>query len=285
MLLVVGVEAFVRRDIGATSAVPTPSLPRALVGLHGPAGRAAGEMLAPALSWGIGLGLFGLMIAGSGSSFEEQIAKAPEFVKLLQTVFPGLDLGTTGAFLQLVFIEFGLILAGLAGATLAATWASDETSGRLEMLLATPLARIRWVLAGGAGVLAGVAVIVVLSAAGIALGAAMTGGELVRPVVGTLSLGLYALAIAGIGIAAGGLIGTGAAGPVAAIVTILIWMIGIVGPPLGLPDAIQTLSLTSHYGQPMLGNWDPVGIVASLVLAAGGVGLGAWGFARRDLRG
>jgi ABC-2 type transport system permease protein len=285
VLLAVGVEAFVRRDLGATSAVPTPSLPRALVGLRGPAGRAAGEMLTPALSWGIGLGLFGLMIAGSGSSFEEQLAKAPDFVKLLQTVFPGLDLGTTGAFLQLVFVEFGLILAGLAGATLASTWASDETSGRLEMLLATPLARIRWVLAGGAGVLAGVAVIVALSAAGIALGAMITGGELVRPVLGTLSLGLYALAIAGIGIAAGGLIGTGAAGPVAAIVTILIWMIGVVGPPLGLPDAVQGLSLTSHYGQPMLGSWDPIGIVASLVLAVGGVGLGAWGFARRDLRG
>ncbi len=45
------------------------------------------------------------------------------------------------------------------------------------------------------------------------------------------------------------------------------------------------LALTAHYGQPMLGNWDPVGIVVSLVLAVGGVGLGAWGFARRDLQG
>jgi hypothetical protein len=35
----------------------------------------------------------------------------------------------------------------------------------------------------------------------------------------------------------------------------------------------------------MLGQWDPVGIVASVVLAVGGVALGAWGFRRRDLRG
>jgi hypothetical protein len=34
----------------------------------------------------------------------------------------------------------------------------------------------------------------------------------------------------------------------------------------------------------MLGQWDGVGIVASLVLAVGGVALGAWGFNRRDLR-
>jgi hypothetical protein len=34
----------------------------------------------------------------------------------------------------------------------------------------------------------------------------------------------------------------------------------------------------------MLGQWDPVGIVASLVLAFGGLAVGAWGFNRRDLR-
>jgi len=34
----------------------------------------------------------------------------------------------------------------------------------------------------------------------------------------------------------------------------------------------------------MVGVWDPVGIVASLVLAIGGVALGTWGFQRRDLR-
>jgi hypothetical protein len=35
---------------------------------------------------------------------------------------------------------------------------------------------------------------------------------------------------------------------------------------------------------PMLGQWDPAGIVASVVLAFGGVAVGAWGFARRDIR-
>jgi hypothetical protein len=35
----------------------------------------------------------------------------------------------------------------------------------------------------------------------------------------------------------------------------------------------------------MLGQWDPVGIVASLGLLVAGLLLGAWGFARRDVRG
>jgi len=284
VLFTVGVEAFVRRDIGATSAVPTPSLPASLAGLRGPAGRAAGEMLPSALAWGIGLGFFGLLIAGSGSSFEEQLVKAPDFVRLLETVFPGIELGTTGAFLQLLFVELGLVLAGLAGATLVSSWASDETSGRLELVLATPLARRRWVVSGGVGALIGIVLITVFAAAGIALGAVITGDDIVTPVLGAISLGIYALAIAGIGIAVGGVVGTGAAGPAAAIVTIAIWLIDIIAPPLGLPDAVHELALTSHYGQPMLGSWDPVGIVASLALAVGGVAIGMWGFARRDLQ-
>jgi hypothetical protein len=49
-------------------------------------------------------------------------------------------------------------------------------------------------------------------------------------------------------------------------------------------DGVRQLAITSHYGQPMVGVWDPVGIVVSLVHAVGGVAIGEWGFARRDLR-
>jgi len=284
VLFAVGIEAFVRRDIGVTSTIRTPSLPRSLVGLGGPAGRTAANTLPSSVAWGLGLGLFGLMIAGSGQSFVEQLGKSPDFARLLATVFPGADIGTVGGFLQLVFVEFGLILAGLAAATLVAGWASDETSGRLELLLATPLARARWVIAGGVGVVAGIVVIMAITVAGIAIGATMTGGDIVTPMVGTLSLGLYAIAMAGIGIAIGGVIGTGAAGATVAILTVLTWFAGTIAPALGLPDAVHDLALTTHYGQPMLGLWDPVGIVASVVLAIGGIAIGAWGFRRRDLR-
>ena len=221
---------------------------------------------------------------GPGDRSSSSSAHRPEFNDLLGSIFPGIDIATVGGFLQLLYVEFGLILAGLAAATLVSNWASDETSGRLEMLLATPLARMRWVVSGGIGVFAGIVLIVALAAVGIAVGAMITGGDVVGPVAGSLVLGLYAIALAGIGIAVGGLIGTGAAGPTVAILTIVIWFIDIIAPAMSLPDAVHELALTAHYGQPMLGIWDPVGIVASLVLAVGGVAIGAWGFARRDLR-
>ena len=285
VLSVVGVEAFARRDIGATSPIPTPSLPRALVGLQGPTGRGIGQNLPSSIAWGLGIGLFGLAIAGSGKSFIDELGKATDFVKLLSQVFPGFDIRSVGGFLQLLFVEFGMILAGLAAATLVAVWASDETSGRLEFLLATPLSRTRWVTSGAVAAFVGVVVVTVMTMVGIAVGAIIAGSEIATPVAGTLVLGLYAAALVGIGIAVGGVFGTSYAGPFVAIFTIVTWFIGIIGPALNLPDIVSELALTSHYGFTMLGRWDAVGVAASIILAVGGVLVGAWGFRRRDLRG
>jgi ABC-2 type transport system permease protein len=285
VLIVIGVEAFVRRDIGQTTAIPTPGLPRALVGLRGPADRTFGALLPSALAWGLGIGLFGLLIAGSGRSFIEQLGESPQFMELLSSIFPNVDIASVGGFLQLLFIQFGLVLAGLAAATLVGTWASDETSGRLEFLLATPLSRRRWVTGGGIGLLGAVAVMVVLAVLGIALGAVIAGeADLGTPLAGTIVLGLFAVAMAGVGVAVGGLLGSRFAGPVVALVVIVTWFLDTLAPALNLPDAAREVALTAHYGQPMLGQWDFVGVAASLVLAVGGVLIGAWGFRRRDLQ-
>ena len=283
VLLAIGIEAFVRRDIGQTSTIPTPSLPRALKGLRGPTGRTFAELLPTALAWGIGLGVFGLVMGSSAKSFVEQIGDSPAFTQLINQVFPDIDLNSPGAFLQLVFIEFGLILSGLAAATLVGTWASDESSGRTEIVLATPLSRRRWLGSGGIAVLLGIAAFVGLTMLGIGLGGATVGGDVLTPIVGTLSLALYAAALAGIGIAVAGLVRASLAGPVVALVTILTWLFDFLGPALSLPDPIQQLALSSHLGQPMIGIWDPGGIVACLVLAVGGIAVGVWGIQRRDL--
>ncbi|MFL5686568.1 MAG: hypothetical protein ACJ77D_10995 [Chloroflexota bacterium] len=286
VFLVIGVEAFARRDIGDSTALPSPSLPRALVGLRGAEDRTFGALLPTALAWGLGIGIFGLMIAGSGRAFIEQLANSPQFIQLLDQIFPNVEFATIGGFMQLLFIEFGLVLAGLAAATLVAGWASDETSGRLEFLLATPLSRRRWVTGGGVGILGAVVVIVLMAAIGIAVGALMAGeSDLATPLGGTLVLGLFAIGMAGIGVGIGGVFGNRFAGPAVAIVVIVTWFLDILAPALNLPDAVHQLALTSHYGQPMLGRWDAAGIVASIVLFVGGVLVGTWGFRRRDLRG
>jgi ABC-2 type transport system permease protein len=285
LFLVIGIEAFVRRDIGATSPVPTPSLPRFLVGLGGPAARAFGNGLPTALAWGLGLAIYGLVIAASATAFTDLIQTSPEVAKLLQSAFPGTDILSVGGFLQLLFVQFGLILAGLAAATLIGVWASDETSGRLEMLLATPLGRTRWVVAGGVSILGNIVVFTVLAALGIAVGTAIVGEDVARPIEGTFALGAFAAAFAGVGIAIAGLGRSSWAAPAVALLTIVTWFVDTIIPALKLPDAIHQLALSAHYGLPMLGQWDVAGLLASAVLAVGGVAVGASAFRRRDLRG
>jgi ABC-2 type transport system permease protein len=285
VFFVIGIEAFVRRDIGATSAVPTPSLPRFLVGLSGPAARSFGNGLPTAIAWGLGLAIYGLVIAASATAFTDLIQTSPDVAKLLQTAFPGTDILSVGGFLQLLFVQFGLILAGLAAATLVGAWASDETSGRLEMLLATPLARARWAMAGGLAMLGQIIVFTVIAAIGIAIGTAMIGGDVVQPVVGTFALGAFAAAFAGVGVGIAGLWRSSWAAPAVALLTIGTWFVDTIVPAFKLPDVVHQLALSAHYGLPMLGRWDAAGLLASVVLAVGGVAVGAWAFRRRDLRG
>jgi ABC-2 type transport system permease protein len=283
-LLAVGIEAFARRDIGVTTALPMPSMPRPLLGLGGPVGRAISTNLSAAIAWGLGVGIFGLALGGAARGFMEQLGNSPQFVELLSTIFPNVDYASAGGFLQLLFVEFGVILAGLAAASFVSGWASDETSGRLEMVLATPLSRARWAVSGGIGMLVSVALFVALTAAGIAIGVSTTESDVVTPLTGALVLGLYGAALVGIGHAVGGVFGTRFAGTAVVVFVIVTWFVQLLGPLLDLPDVIRQLALTTHYGQPMVGVWDPVGIVASIVIAAGGIALGTWGFSRRDLR-
>ncbi|HEX4897450.1 MAG TPA: hypothetical protein VFV53_03725 [Candidatus Limnocylindrales bacterium] len=283
-LLAIGVESFARRDLGATSVGLSPSMPRPLLGLSGPLARATSINLPAAFWWGVGIGLFGLTFGSAAGPFMDQLGDSPEFVKLLETVFPGVDYASAGGFLQLLFVELGVIFAGLAAATFVSGWASDETSGRLEMVLATPLERIRWAIAGGIGMLVNIGVFVAISAVGIALGVATTASDIATPVTGVLILAVYAAALVGIGQAVGGVFGSRFAAPAVVIFVLATWFLQIVGGIMKFPDFVMQLVLTTHFGQTFVGVWDWVGVAASLVLAVGGIALGAVAFARRDLR-
>jgi ABC-2 type transport system permease protein len=181
------------------------------------------------------------------------------------------------------YVELLYIAAGFAAATFVSRWASDEGDGRLEMVLSTPMARARWVVAGGAAALLAAVVTTVLFAAGVGLGSAVGGLAAGDAMLGCASLGLYAAAIVGIGVAVGGVWRTSIAAEIAALVVVVTYLLDLVAPPLNLPDWLHQLALTAHMGKPMLGQWDLLGIVVSLALAVGGILLGAWGMARRDV--
>ncbi|MGO9180202.1 MAG: hypothetical protein ACLQBX_12760 [Candidatus Limnocylindrales bacterium] len=277
-----GVELFSRRDLGVAAGLSLPRLPAPVLGVRGPVSRAFGDQLPRALAWGIGFGLMGALLATLVGPFADEFGKDPSLLKTFSAIFPGYDFTTAGAWLQL-YAELFYIAAGLAAATFVSKWASDETDGRLEEILAVPLSRARWVIAGGIGAILAVVVMTVLLALGIGLGAAAGGATAGDAMVGTASLGLYAVAIVGVGVAIGGLWRTSLAAEIAALVVVATYLIDLLAPALKLPDWFHQLALTAHVGQPMVGQWDVAGVVACLVIGIGGILLGAWGVTRRDI--
>jgi len=103
------------------------------------------------------------------------------------------------------------------------------------------------------------------------------------PIAGALIIGIYAAGAAGVGFAVGGLFRNTIAGEVVAVFVIATFLIDFLAPALSLPDWVHQLALTSHFGQTMVGNWDPAGVVVCLTLAVCGLLLGAWGMTRRDV--
>ena len=282
VFLVIGLELFNRRDLGVTAGLSLPSLPADVLGVRGPVSRAFGDQLPRALSWGVGLAIWGALLASLAGPFADQVAKDPAMGQIFKQIFPGFDFTTAGSWLQL-YLELFLIAAGFAAATFVSKWASDETGGRLELVLANPLARARWVVAGGIAALLAVAVMTAGFALGIGLGAASVSGTTGAAIVGTLAMGLVAAAMVGVGVAIGGLWRTSLAAEITALVVVATYLIDLLAPALNLPDWFHQLALTAHLGQPMIGSWDPVGIVACAVIAVGGIALGAWGMTRRDV--
>ena len=282
VFMAIGVELFDRRDLGVTAGVGLPQLPAGVLGVRGPVARSFGDQLPRALAWGLGLGVFGATLASLVGPMSKQIAGDANLLKTFRTVFPTFDLTSAGGFLQL-FVQLFYIAAGFAAVAFVAKWASDETEGRLEEILATPLTRAGWVISGAVGALIAAALMAVMFALAVGAGGASGSVTVGTAMLGSASVGLYAAAVIGVGVAVGGLWRTSLAGEIAAAFVVATYLIDLLAPAFKLPDWIHQLALTSHIGQPMIGQWDVVGVVACAVLAVGGTLVGASGMSRRDV--
>ncbi|MES2209142.1 MAG: hypothetical protein V4515_03030 [Chloroflexota bacterium] len=281
-LLLMGILAFERRDL----IVPSGSrfrVPALRLWITGPFLRGIGERLPAALAWGFGLGLYGLIIATSADEFVAQIGKIPQIADMVRRIFPDADIFSTGGFLQLAFFQEGIVMVGLAASVFVAGWASDEGDRRLEVILAAPLGRIGWAVRSGLAVFGAIGITTVIMAAGVAAGAAIQGSDPVEPAIGILVLGLYGMALGGVGLAVGGLIRPSLAAPVTLVLGLGWYLLDILGAILKLPDFVVDLALNRHLGQPIIGVFDVAGLLASAVLAFGGLAIAAIGIQRRDL--
>ena len=282
-LLAVGVAAFERRDLGDSTALRWLRLPSLPAGIRGPFSRQLADRAAIAIAWGCGVGVYATLIIASAEAFAESIASIPQIAAIIALVYPDIDFRQPSGILQLTFFTFGSFILGLAGASFLAGWSSDEGRRRLDLVLTTPLSRVRWFLLSGLGVYGAIAIMTLVLAVIVAVAVAAQAGEISDPVVGVAVLGLATAGFAGIGLAVGGLVRSSLAAPVTAGLVIGTFLLDTLGQALDLPDEILDLSLFRQLGQPIAGAAEPFGIVAAAVLTVGGLVVGAWGLQRRDV--
>lgn len=281
-LLVAGVLAFARRDVlvpsGGRLRIPSIGL-----WLREPFTRALGERVPAAIVWGLGLGLFGLIIATSADQFVATIGSIPQIVEMIRQIFPDEDIVSTAGFIQLSFFSQAIIVIGLAAGGFVGGWASDESDRRLELVIGAPVSRARWALRSAAAVMVAIALMTAIMAVGVAIGAATQAGDPLSLLPGLAVLGLYGMALAGIGLAVGGLVRPNLAAPVTIVLGLAFYLLDLVGSILDLPETLVDLALNRHLGRPVLGSYDEVGLAACAALAIGGVVVCAIGIRRRDL--
>jgi ABC-2 type transport system permease protein len=281
--LAIGVWAFGRRDIGSSAALGWLRLPSLPSGIGGPVRRQLADRTGMAIGFGIGMGLYAVLIVASAEAFAESIASIPQIAQIIEAIYPGVDFHTAAGVLQLTFFGFGSFILGLAGAALLMGWAGDEERRRLDVVLSTPLSRGHWAWRSGLGALAAVAVMTLVLGAFVGAGILAVGGDLVEPLAGTAVLGLAAAAFASVGLAVGGLVRSSLAAAVTAGLVIATFLLDTLGAALDLPEEFLELSLYKHLGQPMAGIFDPVGLAVAAALVVGGLAVGTVGLTRRDI--
>jgi ABC-2 type transport system permease protein len=281
--LAAGVIGFERRDIGRTAGLAWLRLPGLPGGTRGPLTRQLSDRAGVAIAWGTGIGLYAALIAASAEGFAAAIGDLPQMADLIRQLYPDIDISQPSGLLQLAFYGFAALMLGLTAATAVAGWASEEGERRLDTVLSAPVGRARWFLLSAVGVLLAIVLATSVLGAVVVVSIAAAGGSLENVVPGIALLGLVACAFGAVGLAAGGLVRSSLAAPVAALFAIGTLVIDLFGPALDLPQAILDLSIVKQLGQPMAGVYEPTGIVASVVLIVGGLIVGAIGFRRRDI--
>lgn len=282
LLLALTVRLAARRDVGGAI-------------IAGPCGRTAHKALLgsvaafavrrtvrPFAGWAAGVAAYFLLIGLVARSMTDFLTANPQFAQAATEA--GFTLGSVEGYAATLFALLALPVAVFVTSRLAAL-AADETSRRLTLLLAAPVARTR-LLAAEAAVAIGAALALVIVAGlavwvgtatvgeGLGLGDALAGAVNVMPIV-MLCLGVAVLALGWVPRAVGGLGAFPAAGG-------FLWL--VVADSIQAPGWVGALSPFAHLAAvPTTGPaWIPA--VVMTALGAVGVAAGIFGYRRRDLR-
>jgi ABC-2 type transport system permease protein len=264
-----------RRDLGMSF---FPTRPGPAAGRLGSAAALAWRLQrGGVLGWSLGFFLAGVVYGGLTEGAAGLVGDNDSARKIFERM--GGQSGLTDAFLASMVGMLGLVAALYVVASVLRL-SAEETSGRAEPLLAAPVGRLRWAAGHLTVAYAGAALIMLLAAAGFAVGYGRQAG----PILGACLVQLPAVwVIGGVAVLLYGVAPRSA--PAAWGVAAATLLIGWVGPALDAPRFVLDLSPFGHLPKLPGGGmeWGPVVTLTGLAAVLTGAGL--VGLQRRDLTG
>ncbi|MER6533211.1 ABC transporter permease [Streptomyces sp900105755] len=264
-----------RRDLGMSF---FPTRPGPAAGRLGSAAALAWRLQrGGVLGWSLGFFLAGVVYGGLTEGAAGLVGDNDSARKIFERM--GGQSGLTNAFLASMVGMLGLVAALYVVASVLRL-SGEETSGRAEPLLAAPVGRLRWAAGHLTVAFAGAALIMLLAAAGFAVGY----GRQVGPILGACLVQLPAVwVVGGVAVLLYGIAPRLA--PAAWGVAAATLLIGWVGPALNAPRLVLDLSPFGHLPKLPGGGmeWGPVLTLTGLAAVLAGAGL--VGLRRRDLTG
>jgi ABC-2 type transport system permease protein len=239
---------------------------------------------AATLAWGLALALYGALMVGTITEALAPMYRGmnmvPWFTKLFGTLV------TNEGYLSVaLFFYFPVVLAIFALTHLWG-WTSEEEEGRLELLLAHPVARRQVVMARYGAAVLSLAGVLALMLAGLLVAAGLIGveldtGRIVAATLGAAPVALVALAF-GLALAAW-LPRPGVAVGVTGALIIAMFLLTTLAPLFDWPEAVRRLSVFHYYGRPVLDGvaWPDMALL--LGAAAAFFALTLVGFQRRNI--
>jgi ABC-2 type transport system permease protein len=273
-----------RRDAGAGLIQPRPGRARAADRLGTPAGLVLRTQKGLIIGWAVGLAALAAIYGSVIPEVPDMLSANPQMAEALGF---GADAGDAliDAFLGYINLTLGVVGA-VFGVSSVLRLRTEEDSGRLEALLATPLTRGRWLAGSLAVTLVGVSLMAVVMGVGMVLGYVPVAGGDAGSRTPVLLLGLVAQLPAMLLVAALAFLVVAWVPRLAMLAWLVVaWVMveAFLGETLKLPGAVRSTSPFHHLPVYPTDHWTAGPGLALLALAAGCAALGFVGFRRRDL--
>ncbi len=290
---------FVRRDVGATVALPSflrlpertvrpeQALPVNAWSLRSVYARSLAKMAFPTFWWTLGIAGFAAWMVVVVKQTEDQfktLSASSSFLRDLITKIGGGDVNFNATLLSALFVLLPLLLMAFA-VTQANRWAADEEEGRQELVLATPQPRLAVLLARFGALTTATVIIGVLTLAATALasaasGLALDGGNLAAATLSIIPLGLL---MAALGYLFSGWLRTAVDTGLLSFLLVIWFFITFIGPGLNWPDTTLRLSAFYYYGTPLLHGLPTGDTLGVLAVAVSALALASARFVRKDI--